>query len=669
MLDPRKVQTAVLDGPMSLHPIAMPFDRPSAKLMRGRYEHRGFYCGKWLGGCGKKLQTKIGEIRIPHFSHIAEGRTVISCRRPSNDEKSADHLYIRRDLAAWARDQGRQVGDMRLNGEVPGEGGLCSGVTVPLQDGGVLEVSIRDGFGKHAKRLWDRRNRELAGGRRQQIDWLFAEGLDLEHVYAEQGYAFMIKCDYVGMERSVKIGTKTRGRVTEWADLSECRLTDEGLWTPFLADAKARHPRRRKTPSQPPAPPKAKKAKAAKPRPSAASRSTDLPGFPVIPDQLRVVPRAQMSTPVHDAAWGRNAHVLPVRIGDGARNLAGTGAKLLLPNPATDLQPEELHRLEPPCTVMTSAEDWVIYAAGIEPLNLAPSTSEPPKKSPETEAGQDEAPIESEKQRETRKVVESLLWRMRNVGVAETAKISEMIEAAMPLLSEADRRWAENQIRRLREQNKRMRNFREKRQRPAVDQGQAEMEMSHWLDMALAELELGNRHEARRCHAIACEMFGRLPPKQVTSARRRLDGVRQLIEKPDPIRAGRGAPGQRPARGTARRPADDGIEKVVPGIRQLLETAARNQAFITWHQLQNALTRKLPTDPISRRLILIKVDSETDRSEPLLSALVVTGDSEMDPLYPEVARALGRGFDSNEDAEYLEWSMHVLRVHRTWRYR
>jgi hypothetical protein len=155
---------------------------------------------------------------------------------------------------------------MRLNGEVPGEGGLCSGVTIPLQDGGVLEVSIRDGFGKHAKNLWDRRNQELAGGRRQQIDWLFAEDLDLEHVYAEQGSAFMIKCDYVGMERSVKIGTKTRGRVTEWADLSDCRLTDRGLWTPFLAEAKARHPRhRKKTP--PPAPPKAKKAKA----PQAAS--------------------------------------------------------------------------------------------------------------------------------------------------------------------------------------------------------------------------------------------------------------------------------------------------------------------------------------------------------------------------------------------------------------
>ncbi|NKZ05496.1 hypothetical protein [Actinomadura latina] len=67
MLDLRKVQTTVLDGPMSLHPIAMPFDRPSARLMRDHYQHRGFYRGKWIGGCGKKLQTKIGEIRIPHF--------------------------------------------------------------------------------------------------------------------------------------------------------------------------------------------------------------------------------------------------------------------------------------------------------------------------------------------------------------------------------------------------------------------------------------------------------------------------------------------------------------------------------------------------------------------------------------------------------------------------
>lgn len=56
MLDPRKVQTAVLDDPMSLLPIAMPLDRTSAKLMRDRHQHRGFYCGKWLGGCGRRLR-------------------------------------------------------------------------------------------------------------------------------------------------------------------------------------------------------------------------------------------------------------------------------------------------------------------------------------------------------------------------------------------------------------------------------------------------------------------------------------------------------------------------------------------------------------------------------------------------------------------------------------
>ncbi|TDC69043.1 hypothetical protein E1200_09710 [Actinomadura sp. GC306] len=714
MLDPRKVQTAVLDGPMSLHPIAMPFDRPSAKLMRDRYQHRGFYCGKWLGGCGNKLQTKIGEIRIPHFSHIAEGRAAVTCRRPSNDEKSADHLYIRRDLADWVKDQGRQVGAMRLNGNIPGEGGVCSGVTIPLKDGGALEVSIRDGFGKHSKRLWDQRNRELADGRRQHIDWLFAEGLDLEHVYAEQGYAFIIKCDYVGMERSVKIGTKTRGRVTEWADLSECRLTDGGLWTPFLAEAKARHPRgRRKTPPSPPAARKAKK-KAPKPQPPAVGRTLDFPGFQVIPDQLKLVPRAPESTPVHDAAWGRNAHSLPVRIGDGARNLAGAKAKLILPEPVGGLLPESPHRLNPPCTVMTSAEDWVIYATGIEPLTPPPGTTVPilgrsaptpvtsaptpvtsaptpvtsaptPHVRPLSEASERrptagkrrgsllEELAEKSEHLEARKAVKALLRKVDNArGDDDHAEAEELLEAVgsvLPRLSEADRRWVEQEIRKQRAEHGRKHEIRKTGKQKSVSPRQAEAEMSQWLDMAIEELEKGNRQEARQCHAMACEMFGKIPLKQVRAARRRLDEIRQLIEVPDPASAGRAAPGPRPGRGTGRRTGDDRIDKVVPGIRHLLETAARNQSFITWHQLQKALTRELPTDPVSRRLILIKVDLDTDREDPLLSALVVTGDSEMDPLYPEVVRALGRRFDSYEEEGHLQWSMDVLRVHRKWRYR
>ncbi|CND72706.1 Competence protein [Mycobacterium tuberculosis] len=701
MLDPRKVQTAVLDGPMSLHPIAMPFDRPSAKLLRARYEQRGFYCGKWLGGCGRKLQTKIGEIRIPHFSHIAEGRAVVSCRRRSNDEKSADHLYIRRDIAAWARAQGRQVGNVRLNGEVPGEGGLCSGVTIPLRDGGVLEVSIRDGFGRHAKGLWDRRNRKLAGDRRQPIDWLFAEGLDVEHVYAEQGYAFMIKCDYVGMERSVKIGTKTRGRVTDWADLSECRLTNQGLWTPFLEEAKARHPRRRKM-TPPPAPPKAKKAQVPKARPQASGGTPDFPGFPVISDQLRVVPRAQTSTPVHDAVWGRNAHVLPVRIGDGARNLAGIEARLVLPAQASGLRPEALHRLDPPCTVMTSAADWVIYAVGIQPLTAAPATAAPtpstPTPTPNTSAPAPRvrASAETSEQRPAaekrrgslpeelaekaeelaaRKVIKALLrkvYRSReNDEHAEAEQLREAVGSVLPRLSEADRRWTEQEIRTQRSEYGHMREARKLRRQKPVNPRQAEIEMSQWLEMALEELEKGNLEEARQCHALACEMFGMIPFKDVDVARQRLDQTRQIIEDPRPVVAGRPVRPPRPARIrlVASPAAGDLVGKVAPDVRRLLEDTARRQSLTTWRQLGKGLGRPLPTDPPSRRSILIKVDQDTAPDEPLLSALIMTGDSEMHPLYPDIVRALGRRFDPTETGRHLQWSMDVLRVHRTWRYR
>ncbi|MEU4517064.1 hypothetical protein AB0G05_46920, partial [Nonomuraea wenchangensis] len=58
MTDKRKVQTAVLSSRDSHEPIVMPFERADAILLRSRYSSRRFFCGEWLGGCGRELYTE-----------------------------------------------------------------------------------------------------------------------------------------------------------------------------------------------------------------------------------------------------------------------------------------------------------------------------------------------------------------------------------------------------------------------------------------------------------------------------------------------------------------------------------------------------------------------------------------------------------------------------------
>jgi hypothetical protein len=282
---------------------------------------------------------------------------------------------------------------------------------------------------------------------------------------------------------------------------------------------------------------------------------------------------------------------------------------------------------------------------------------------------------EKAEQLEARKAVKALLRKVYHARESdEHAEAEQLLEAAgsvLPRLSEADRRWVDQEIRTQRTEYGHKREVRKPHRQEPVNPRQAQIEMSQWLDMALEELEKGNLEEARQCHAMACEMFGKIPLKDVNVARQRLDQTRQIIEDPRPVVAGRRVRPPRPARIrlVASPAAGDLAGRVAPDVRRLLEDTARRQSLTTWRQLGKGLGRELPTDPPSRRSILIKVDQDTAPDEPLLSALIMTGDSEMHPLYPDIVRALGRRFDPTETGRHLQWSMDVLRVHRTWRYR
>jgi hypothetical protein len=248
MTDKRKVQTAVLGSPDSHEPILMPFERADAILLRQAYSARRFFCGEWLGGCGRELYTRIGSTRVPHFAHHPEGSDEpVTCRRSSNDEASADHLYIRQALGEWLRRHGHRVKAVVLEGTVPRQGGTCTGMTIETTAGLLIAVALRDNPRVDPQRYWPQRDHELRR-RRKRVEWLFAPHVTpARQMIKQTGYAFTVTCRNEGLHRAVQVGFKEGGRIPLWVDLADCRIDEKGhLWTPRLSEVL-----RRKTPREP----------------------------------------------------------------------------------------------------------------------------------------------------------------------------------------------------------------------------------------------------------------------------------------------------------------------------------------------------------------------------------------------------------------------------------
>lgn len=230
--DRRLVQTGVVGHPESDEPVAMPTDAADARQFRVEYGDATFWCGELLGGCGQELRTKIYLDRVCHFAHLASSEG--HCGRAHRGQDSADHLYISRAL--------RSLPGGLLTDAKPAfafdpalVGSACTGLTFTRsgQAGENLIVRFADFENREA---WARADEE-----RQRVEpgtqWLFAEGSKaVWWAVAQNGHGFRVKCEQRGGRRTVMIETVLEDCVPRWSDAAECRITEDGLWTPYLEE-------------------------------------------------------------------------------------------------------------------------------------------------------------------------------------------------------------------------------------------------------------------------------------------------------------------------------------------------------------------------------------------------------------------------------------------------
>jgi dsRNA-specific ribonuclease len=197
--------------------------------------HHGtaFWCGTWLGGCGRQLSTRVGMERVPHFAHYPDpqGR-LSSCHRSYNGRRSADHLFVNRDLDGWLRTQGRKPGAPVLHGDFE-SGGTCTCLQISLRGEEGLITVVFKGFD-----LADWRQREEARrSRTSWFNWLFGPGVVSPQALLERdGYCLHLRLDWTNGASDIEVGTRARRGPTEWVGLGDCTLTEHGISTPRAAE-------------------------------------------------------------------------------------------------------------------------------------------------------------------------------------------------------------------------------------------------------------------------------------------------------------------------------------------------------------------------------------------------------------------------------------------------
>ncbi|MFE0384530.1 hypothetical protein ACFW1F_10655 [Streptomyces bungoensis] len=94
-------------------------------------------------------------------------------------------------------------------------------------------------------RTWRRADDELAADA-DDIDWIFAaDGPITQQFLGRHGYCLRVRCETVGGERRVHIGTEARDRTVAWTPLEDCVLTPSGLVTADTERIRLSHPRPR----------------------------------------------------------------------------------------------------------------------------------------------------------------------------------------------------------------------------------------------------------------------------------------------------------------------------------------------------------------------------------------------------------------------------------------
>ncbi|MYT32047.1 MULTISPECIES: hypothetical protein [unclassified Streptomyces] len=195
----------------------LPLEAIELNTFRRQYAGQTFWCGSWLGGCGRQLTTKLYVDRVCHFAHHADADTARRpCARRARDVTSADHLYVKAAAEGLLEAQ-------HLVGEVvcsePGPAAAGSLVQLQLGDGGRLTIHM------NAAVPPDWKSPQTAG----RIVVEASVPVD-RRTLQRLPYVHRIRCDSHGTSRRVLIGTQT-ARGTQWFRPEQCTLDPAG-WLP-----------------------------------------------------------------------------------------------------------------------------------------------------------------------------------------------------------------------------------------------------------------------------------------------------------------------------------------------------------------------------------------------------------------------------------------------------
>ncbi|MFG2133074.1 hypothetical protein ACGFNV_35520 [Streptomyces sp. NPDC048751] len=111
------------------------------------------------------------------------------------------------------------------------------------------------------------------------------------------------------------------------------------------------------------------------------------------------------------------------------------------------------------------------------------------------------------------------------------------------------------------------------------------------------------------------------------------------------------------------------LHEIATGLRPLLEETAKTGATTSWPLIRKRLPGLGRLHPDDESVILWLVDEDRQEGEPLLAALVTTGNRQMHPRFPVIAEQLGLPCGTNTTQQQTTWSYEILRVHQHWRYR
>ncbi|MER7132100.1 hypothetical protein [Streptosporangium saharense] len=701
-LDNRKVQTAVLGDPGSGHPLSLPEDHHYAELYLRKYEGRTFWCGEWLGGCGWQLSGKIYKDRVCHFAHYPDknGRAP-TCERRYVGVDSADHLYIHRGLSGAFRGARPQ----RFQGSMAD--GQCTDLTVSAPKGRSL---IRVQLTNLPPEEWAEADRALRRGARD-VEWMFGPRATrtARNLVDRDGYALRVRCDTEDGARIVKVGTETRDGKLAWNDLSECAISERGIVTPVLQEARRIQlvePRKR-----PPGP----------------------AGLPLLAEAVTVVPETAVMKPVGGPGIPVGSHSVAAKAVSEptGRTMA---ARVVLPD-AVDLLVGGLYGLVGP--VVANAvwhEDesmivWTIYAQGL--TSLAPEKHQTPAEAASPSADVVPPARTASKRMASRDgewVRASLMPLIKQIHKAQAA---QDVEGVARLLGEVNRLFAVDDRATLLV----LPAFRLRRQElNEVKRWVAARRSAKTKDLPLATSRMGSatartatppsekrpsgslrqehRNERKTINALLSQMEKARKEgdpvvmanlisevRETMAVTSDLEGTRGRIEKyeewlkrfsawkaagrPSAVSAAKcesesrradvsGAGEQRTLtlRPKENRPERQGSPLIlastidlVNGMRHFLIGVAWKQTTIDWVYVLKRLGGPVFRKPIDWTAVLVAVDTPAADAIPMLSVLITLPNGDVDPVFRQVLKGLGFQVPQTDKGLRMVWEREVERVH------